>query len=236
MEGTFWLIIPASGTGSRFHQNGHAPKQYLKLGGKTVLEHTLQVFLPVLNIKKIVISLAKTDEMFAQLSLCKQRIHTVIGGDNRAQSVFNALCYLKKMAKAQDWVIVHDAVRFCLHPADLQKLLNEIVDDKVGGMLATPVVDTLKFAKNSQVSKTVPRGDLWHALTPQMFRFQLLYDALVYCFEREILVTDEAHALEQIGLSPKIVSAKYPNPKLTYAQDLPLMSLLLQVSKMEEVQ
>ncbi len=228
-----WLIIPAGGSGLRFGES--IPKQYLSLSGKTVLEHTLSLFLKRHDIAKVVISLAANDVYFSELAIAKHpKIQTVLGGKTRAESVINAMTWLKEFAASNDWVIVHDSVRPCLHVEDLIRLMEVLQDDDVGGILATPVSDTLKLGENNYIQQTVSRSNVWQALTPQMFRFQKLLQALLLCKEKGLTVTDEASALEAAGCNPKLVSAKHANPKLTFEKDLKLIALMLQTLNQEE--
>jgi 2-C-methyl-D-erythritol 4-phosphate cytidylyltransferase len=232
-DNDYWVIIPAAGSGSRFYH--HEPKQYLRLQNKTILEHSIDLFLHKNGFNKIILPLSKKDEHFAQLAIAKhQKIHIVIGGQSRAESVLNGLTYLQSIAKPLDWVLVHDAVRPCLHQNDLHSLICNLSQDDVGGILATPVADTIKSFTHHTISHTVPRDNLCHALTPQMFRFHILFDALKQCIEQNITVTDEASCVEQSGLKPKIVFANYPNPKLTMKRDVNMIAHLLAVKHQEE--
>ncbi len=222
-----WVIIPASGIGARFSQE--LPKQYLKLHGKTVLEHTVALFLENHHFNKVVIAIAEHDVYFNDLPLARNpRIQVVVGGKTRAESVFNAMVCLKETAHSKDWVLVHDAVRPCLHPDDLANLIESLQEEEVGGILATPVSDTLKLGESNVISHTVSRANIWQALTPQMFRFQKLFEALLVCKEKGVTVTDEASALEMISLNPKLVNANFANPKLTFEKDLKLIAFLLE--------
>lgn len=212
-----WVVIPAAGIGQRY---GDKPKQYLQVINQTILEHTIEKFYAA---KKIVVALSEKDAFFSTLGCASHpKVQTVIGGATRAQSVTHALVALKDTACGEDWVIVHDAVRPCLATQDLNYLVLSLKDDPVGGILATPVKDTLKEVSDN-LFKTVSRENLWQAQTPQMFRYELLLKALA----QSLNVTDEAQAIEILGLKPQVVAAQYPNPKLTYAEDLPYIEWLL---------
>lgn len=143
-------------------------------------------------------------------------------------SVLAGMKALEARAAASDWVLVHDAARPCLASADLDRLLSELGNDEVGGLLAAPVVDTLKRADAQQrIDQTVPREKLWRALTPQMFRFELLRRALQSAVENRVAVTDEAQAIEALGLRPKLVAGDADNVKITLPEDLPRAERIL---------
>lgn len=222
-----WVVIPAAGVGRRMAQG--TPKQYLPLLDQSVIEWSLAPFLQREDVRGIVVALADGDPYWPKLA-CSQseRIRTVIGGDERAGSVFNALNALANDAAESDWVIVHDAARPCLHRDDLSRLIAELDGEDVGGLLASPVTDTLKSADADQrVAATVARSALWRALTPQMFRFGLLHRALGLAIERGMLVTDEASAIEVLALRPKLIVGRADNIKITLPEDLAIAAKLL---------
>lgn len=217
----------ASGHGARFGNT--VPKQYLEIAGKTVLAHSIDVFQKLPHIQGIVITHLPDDPFIAQQPLeSTVPIWTVAGGAQRFDSVGNALSHIRTHATEQDWVLVHDAVRPCLHESDLAKLIVTLQSDLVGGILASRVKDTLKRTDSSgRILDTVDREQCWHALTPQMFRFGILDKAIQVILQRQIVVTDDAQAVQLLGYSPRVVEADHPNPKLTYSQDLPLIEYLL---------
>ena len=152
----------------------------------------------------------------------------VTGGAERCHSVLNGLEALRQHADLTDWVLVHDAARPCLAVADLDRLMNELADDPVGGLLAAPVRDTLKQADSAgRVATTVDRSRLWHALTPQMFRLGRLRDALNAALARGLLVTDEAGAMEAAGFAPRLIEGRADNVKITRPEDLALAEFYL---------
>jgi len=218
----FWAIIPAAGRGLRMGLP--TPKQYLPLGdGRSVLEHSLSAFLAHPQLQRLVIALAKEDSHWQSLPCANDlRIFCVSGGIERADSVLAALSALEGLGtKPMDWVLVHDAARPYLKTSDLNRLLQALKDDPVGGLLAVPVRDTLKQADaNRQVSKTLDRNALWHALTPQMFRFAALKQALSAALAAGIAITDEASAMEWAGSKPRLIEGRFDNVKITQAQDL----------------
>ncbi len=222
-----WAIIPAAGTGTRMGVN--TPKQYLPLLGKTVLEHTLQRFCDHPAVNGVVVVLAENDHYWKTVSpATNQKIHTTTGGLKRCHSVLNGLRYLENIAQADDWVMVHDAARPCIRPKDLDKLIHAASGCPDGAILAVPVRDTMKRAGiDSKISETVSRDDLWHALTPQMFRLSTLKTALKNAIEKNIPVTDEAQAVELTGLRPLLVEGHADNIKITHQADLALAETYL---------
>lgn len=223
----FWVVIPAAGIGARMQAD--RPKQYLQVAGKSILEHTLQVFLGYPGLRGIVLSLAVHDEWWPQSELCGHpAIRVVEGGKERADSVLNALRALQASgAGAQDWVLVHDAARPLLSRRDLGELLRLLKDDEVGGLLAVPARDTLKRTDaDRRVAATLPRQEVWHALTPQMFRLETLSQALELALQQAVAVTDEASAMEHAGHAPRLVQGSSLNFKITTPEDLQLFTLL----------
>lgn len=227
MENRFWVVVPAAGSARRM--GGAVPKQYLPLAGRTVIEWSLAPFLAHERAAAIVVALSPDDRHWPQTALAGDaKIATTSGGAERMDSVLAGLRALQERAAPDDWVLVHDAARPCLSAIDLDRLLNELSDDEVGGLLAAPVVDTLKRADaGGRVSQTVPREKLWRALTPQMFRRDLLQRALESALARGVAVTDEAQAVEALGLQPKLVAGDADNIKITLPEDLPRAERIL---------
>ena len=244
----YWLVMPAAGVGRRF---GHTmPKQYAPLQGRTVIEWALAPFLADPQCAGASISLASDDpywgEVAARLAQFPGRTAEIIvaaGGAERSQSVRKGLEALVGRATPDDWVLVHDAARPCLSAHDLQQLLERLGSHRVGGILATPAADTLKRAiadprdgivpattpaqPGPEIDQTVDRAGLWRALTPQMFRYKLLSDALDLAMATGRLPTDEAQALEWTGAHPVLVQGSAANIKITSADDLVLAAALL---------
>jgi len=227
MDGARFAIVPAAGSGSRF---GEAqPKQYRSLAGRTVLEHAVEGLARHPAIDGVFVVLAPGDSYFAGCDF-REVAHAVVplycGGPTRACSVFNALVALRDRIHAADWILVHDAARPCLSRVELDRLLHEVAGDAVGGLLALPVADTLKRADEAQRSVgTQPREALWRALTPQMFRYALLVEALHQA--RSIDPTDESSAIEALGLRPRLVRGEASNIKITYPEDMALAAAIL---------
>ena len=219
----FHLIIPAAGAGSRM--GDVLPKQYLRLAGKPMIAHIIQVFLNHPRIASIHLALNPADEFWRSLTLepdSKLKLHYT-GGESRAATVLNTLNAID--VAADDWVLVHDAARPGLTHQMLDRLLSELEHDPVGGLLALPLADTLKQSDAfNHVAKTIPRAQLWQAQTPQMFRYGLLKQALTSYNGQS---TDEAEAVEALGLQPKLVQGELRNLKVTYPQDLTLLEALL---------
>ena len=221
-----WVIIPAAGVGRRMGLD--TPKQYLLLNEQTVIEHTLNVFNLHSSISEIVVAVAKEDEYWAELNIkLSKPLHKVSGGKERSDSVLNGLNFLQDKAHADDWVLVHDAARPCLRTEDLNLLLEKCQIHTVGGILAVPVRDTMKRSVDNLIKETVDRENLWHALTPQMFRFKLLKDALESALKKNNVITDEASAMELAGYQPLLVEGHADNLKITRPEDLALASFFL---------
>jgi len=221
----FHVIIPAAGNGSRM--GADAPKQYLNLHGKTLIQHVIKVFDQSIRISTIHVLINQEDAHWRSTYLhssSKLQVH-YCGSDTRAGTVLNGLEAIQNQVHEDDWVLVHDAARPGLSNLLLNQLLNTLENDAVGGLLAMPLADTLKRAGEEQrVSATIPRNDLWQAQTPQMFRYATLKKALA-AFNGT--PTDEAEAIEALGLKPKLVTGELRNLKVTYPQDLVVLTALL---------
>jgi 2-C-methyl-D-erythritol 4-phosphate cytidylyltransferase len=199
------------------------PKQYLQLGGRTILEHSLDCFLDHPCLKGVVVSLAADDPYWPGLRCAVDaRIQRAAGGRERADSVLNALLLLHAQgADDADWVLVHDAARPNLARTDLDRLLAELADDPVGGLLAVPARDTLKRADaQGRVAATIDRSTVWQAYTPQMFRLGALHRALADSLVADVAITDEASAIEWSGQAPRLIEGRSDNIKVTRPEDL----------------
>lgn len=198
------------------------PKQYLQLAGRSVLEWSLAPLLARDDCAGVVVVLASGDQHWAKLSVARAtRVRTAIGGGERADSVRAGLLALSDQLGADDWVLVHDAARPCLDANELASLIQRVQGDEVGGLLAAPVVDTLKRSDAAgRVSETVSRSGLWRAMTPQMFRHGILSRALAQAAQGGVAVTDESQAVELLGLRPLLVEGSADNIKITVAEDL----------------
>ncbi len=212
-----WAVLPAAGRGERF--GAATPKQYLKVHGRAVLSWSMGALLAERSICGIVVAVAAGDRRFARLPEARDaRVVSCIGGARRELSVAHALERLAGDARDSDLVLVHDAARPCLHRDDLRRLIERAGRDPAGGLLAVPVGDTLKRGvQGNRVGDTVPREGLWRALTPQLFRYGLLRRALMLCLTHGRAVTDEASAVEALGLRPLLVAGRADNIKVTAA-------------------
>lgn len=234
MTGTnhLWCLLPAAGIGQRM--GAGYPKQYLPLQGKTLLEVTLTRLHQSFPEATLVLPLHPQDRWWPtirqrlQQQLPTLQLITVTGGAERADSVLQGLLALQDRAAEQDWVLVHDVARPCVRDSDLQQLWHQLQQHPVGGLLAAPVADTMKRGNAaSEVITTVERQHLWHALTPQMFRYGLLKTALSHALAQNLPITDEASALEAAGYQPRLVEGRRDNLKVTRPEDLPLAEYLL---------
>lgn len=228
MSARCWAVVPAAGVGRRMQAD--RPKQYLPLGHKTVIEHTLDALYACERIAAVVVAHNSDDAYWPTISFTTPRpLLQAEGGRERADSVFNGLQVLSGQASDDDWVLVHDAARPCLRLADIDHLIDSLETDDVGGILAIPTRDTMKTADNDlRISATLDRGSMWNALTPQMFRLGLLRKALEQARADGFTVTDEASAVEHIGLRPRLIEGHADNIKITRPEDLALAGFFLQ--------
>lgn len=219
MAARIWYVIAAAGRATRF--GGPVPKPYLKIAGATLLEHCLRAFAALPGAAGGAVVLATGDRRYERLSpALRRRVVAVEGGDTRARSVQNGLHSLITAA-VDDWVLVHDAARPCLPRRDLRALVGACRRDAVGGLLAVPVADTVKQAdEDGRGFRTLPRERLWRAQTPQMFRLGVLSQALDRALAEGFEPTDEAAAIERLGLRPRLVEGSPLNVKVTRPADL----------------
>lgn len=228
----FFALIPAAGAGSRMRDE--LPKQYLPLAGKPMIYHALKMICNSLRIARVFVVLAPGDNAWLRHDWSEFSGKLTVlecGGATRAQSVLNGLQGAREALTIDDgdWILVHDAARPCLSEMQLDTLMDELAGDEVGGLLAVPVADTLKRSDTSRrVACTEPRENLWQAQTPQMFRYKLLVEALN--MTGGATMTDDAGAVEALGLQPKLVLSDARNLKVTYPQDLALAELILRNS------
>jgi 2-C-methyl-D-erythritol 4-phosphate cytidylyltransferase / 2-C-methyl-D-erythritol 2,4-cyclodiphosphate synthase len=242
-----WAIVPAAGRGARFAEStegsapiqgsapaqGSAPKQYAALLGATVLEWSLRALMAEPRVYAVVVALAADDAHWPGVAarLASPKLRTAIGGANRQDTVANGLDALAEHAAADDWVLVHDAARPCLSAADLGALLDAVgVENADGAVLAAPIVDTVKRDLGDHVA-TVDRRGLWRALTPQVFAFAQLRHALKEAKLAGVEVTDEAQAVERMGLRPTLVQGSPFNVKVTRLEDLATAAHILKMTE-----
>lgn len=221
-----WIIVPAAGVGRRF--GGDIPKQYQRLQAKTVIEHTLERLLS-LHSSAIVVAVHQEDDQWRQLDIFQHpQIRTVQGGNERVDSVRLAMESLHQEAASGDWVLVHDVARPCVQVADIEKLMEQLQAHNVGGILATPVSDTIKRVANSvDIASTEDRSQLWAAQTPQMFRYGLLLNSLQIAREQQRQPTDEAAAIESLGHTPQVVEGSRDNIKITRTEDMAIAEAIM---------
>ena len=224
---TIWAILPAAGIGRRIGSN--TPKQYLPVNGVPIISLTLQRLASVSAIKKIIVVIHPEDNNWKELSLeVDKQLECVLGGQERQQSVLNALLALDDEANADDWVLVHDAVRPCVEVSDIEKLIIALRTHNVGGLLGYTLDNTLKQVTGEQeVQTTIDRNNYWNALTPQMFRYGLLKEAMERVEAQGLTITDEAAAMEFMGYRPRMVEGSNLNIKITHESDLVLAGMIL---------
>jgi 2-C-methyl-D-erythritol 4-phosphate cytidylyltransferase len=216
-----WVVVPAAGFGHRM--GSETPKQYLPLAGRAVLAWTLEALLGHPRVAGVLLAVAADDQRWRE---CvpdgeRERVRSVTGGRQRPDSVTAGLDALADSLPADAWVLVHDAVRPCLHPKDLHRLVDAASADPVGGLLAAASADTIKRVDEQQrVAATLDRREVWRALTPQMFRLGQLREAYARAAEADRVPTDEASAIEATGERPLLVVGRGDNVKITQPEDL----------------
>lgn len=236
-----WAIVPAAGRGERFAAGAGSaiPKQYTPLRGRSVLEWSLRALLAEPRIQGIVVALAAGDERWSVVAgnLNSPKLLTTTGGAHRQDSVLNGLAYLAPTVRADDWILVHDAARPCLRAADVAALCDAleknagIAAGELGGaVLAAPIVDTVK-REHANGCETVDRAGLWRALTPQVFGYAQLRRALEEAAAAGLAVTDEAQAMERLGVRAVLVPGSPFNIKVTRAEDLEPAAAILKMGE-----
>lgn len=223
-----YLVVPASGVGTRMQSS--ISKQYLQLdNGLSVLDQTLSTLLNIKKIKGCVVAISEQDSLFSssQFYNHSKLLAIATGGKERYHSVINALNSLKPFVKDNDWILVHDAARPCIKAEDVENLIQQLENQKIGGLLATKVVDTIKKSSHQMVESTIERSNLWQAQTPQMYRFGILLNALNTAYNDGINITDEASAIEYLGLDSLLVESSKTNIKITSPDDLALANFYL---------
>lgn len=230
-----FALITAAGGGARF--GAPAPKQYLPLAGTPVLVRTIARLRSGFPLDAMFVAIAPDDLFFERLEPRPSEVVALrCGGATRAQTVGNALRELTAHCASDDWLLVHDAARPCVPRDALDRLREHLRDDPVGGLLAVPVADTLKRGDGDAdapgVAATVSRAGLWQAQTPQMFRFGVLQRAFARAAALDS--TDEAQAVEALGLTPRLIRGSPANLKITFAEDLALAAAILTMQAKEE--
>ncbi len=226
------LLLLAAGSGRRFASGVSGmslPKQYVIINGQTVLEHSLAAFKNI-NLNTVVITVSSNDTRCAKLKLKTDfSLSTTVGGQTRAESVRLGLqALLQAGADGSDWVLVHDAARCCVTGQEIQDLIQRCKTEQRGGLLVSPIHDTLKYSTDGmQVDKTINRDQVFAALTPQMFPLAGLLAALVSAEKQGLSITDESSAMEAMGEKPLMVQGRASNMKLTRADQLPQVEAFL---------
>jgi 2-C-methyl-D-erythritol 4-phosphate cytidylyltransferase len=225
----FHALIPAAGGGTRFL--APVPKQYALLHGKPVLLHAIERLSTHFPLASLHLLLAPADHLYDHAVGPQAHVTPLrCGGATRAETVRHGLEALAAIARDEDWVVVHDAVRPCIEGASLERLRAELADDPVGGLLAVPMASSLKRADTGQrVLRSESRDGLWHAQTPQMFRFAVLRAAFTQPDVDH--VTDEAQAVEALGVRPRLVLGSRTNVKITYPDDLDLAAAIVSLQQ-----
>jgi 2-C-methyl-D-erythritol 4-phosphate cytidylyltransferase len=231
----YFLVLPAAGSGQRMQSL--LPKQYHAVDGVTLLQLTLERVAANPLFSRVVLVLAADDQHWARVEnnlapAVKAKLLVVTGGAERFNSVANALSALTSEAAPDDWILVHDVVRPCLRFSDIEKLVTTLSSEVAGGLLAVPLRDTLKESNDdSRVARTLDRSRFWLAATPQMFRYSILTKAMENAIRNSLHITDEASAVEALGLPVTLVQGRADNIKVTYPEDLQLVAAFLQVEK-----
>lgn len=226
MNARLWLVVPAAGRGTRMAAK--RPKQYLELAGRTVMRHTLLRLYRTFPTARLCLCLDDADDLFEPGWVPFSQWRRVQGGAERMGSVLNALEAIADEANKDDIVLVHDVARPCVMREDLERLLEAAEREPAGALLAIPVADTMKRDNGAgRVLRSEARDGLWHALTPQGFRYGLLRRALAQARATGRQVTDEASAVEALGLCPRLVPGRRDNIKITHPEDQALAAHIL---------
>jgi len=226
--GRVFALVPCAGIGARADAGG--PKQYALLAGRSLVAHTLAALEQVRRIAQVLVVVSPADTQFAASEASSGVPAAAVrvahcGGATRAASVRNGVNdLLVHGAQPHDWVLVHDAARCLVRPEWIDALIDACIADPVGGLLALPLADTLKAERDGRVAATIDRHAKWQAQTPQMFRLGMLREALAAAGDQ---VTDEAAAIEAIGLAPRLVPGALENFKITWPEDFALAERLL---------
>lgn len=229
----FVVIVPAAGVGKRMLAS--CPKQYLKINNQSILTHTTNRLLSHPKIAKIIIVLSDEDDYFEQTELANNtNIIRISGGKERVDSVLNGLHAID--LEKYPWVLVHDAARPCVTHNDIDKLIEQCIENDLGGLLAAQVVDTIK--QNSQgsdtVGSTIDRSNLWHAFTPQMYKTVELKQAIKQAIKQGLDITDESSAIELAGLPSLLILGRRDNIKITRPEDIALATFYLNQQALDQ--
>lgn len=227
----YWGLIPAAGVGQRM--GASIPKQFLKIGGRTIIEWTVLALAKHKSIDGLYVGLSDTELYGKQIkSIHSKVIDVYCGSDSRAGTVLNGIEHLMEMGGSpEDWLLVHDANRPFLTSDEVTCLIASVGDDPNGGIVGYPVVDTLKLIQEGCIRETLDRINYCRALTPQMFKIGLLREALSQCVQQGIDVTDESQAMEKMGYRPKLVVGSSTNIKITTPADLKVAKAMIEMQR-----
>lgn len=227
----YWVLIPAAGIGTRMGTS--LPKQYLRLGRKTVIQHSIDTFFAHPRISGVIVGIVEDHKRAVWLMKMHEKMHApFVGGVTRADTVRRGLTFLLySRAVESDWVLVHDANRPFIESSDIDALIGEVGDDPNGGLLCTPMHDTVKQVRDGLIEKTLDRDAIYRAQTPQMFKINSLLASLEHCMKSDIEVTDESQAMEACGYRPVCVTGSPKNIKITTPEDLAMAKTILQQIK-----
>ena len=231
-----WAVIPAGGTGSRM--NAAIPKQYLPVGGRPVIEHTLARICQCSSVSRVVVGIARADLNWPQLNFNSEKLTAVVeAGAERADTVANCLQFIVEQGGEADWVLVHDAARPCIRVSDIERLLGAVIEIADGGILALPLSDTIKRSGQNTTAgiilETVPREGLWRAMTPQLFKAGELLSAIEQARLEGVSLTDEASAMEVTAAKTMLVPCSQDNIKITLPQDIQFAEMILRAQQLE---
>jgi 2-C-methyl-D-erythritol 4-phosphate cytidylyltransferase len=229
-------VVPAGGTGSRMH--AAIPKQYLRVDGRPVIEHTLERICQSASVDQVVIGIAQADLNWAELEYNNQKLVAVVAaGTERSDTVEKCLQYIVEQGGEGDWALVHDAARPCVRDADIKRLVDSVIGHADGGILALPLSDTIKRGGRnpaaSVILETVPREGLWRAMTPQLFKVGELLSAILQARVNGVSLTDEASAMEETAAKIVLVPCSPDNIKITLPQDIQFAEMILRAQQHE---
>jgi len=237
MPARIWAVVPAGGTGSRM--NAVTPKQYMHVGGRTVIEQSLARICQCPLVDRVVIGIAKADLNWSELDFKNEKLAGVVeAGTERVDTVENCLQFIVEQGGEDDWALVHDAARPCVRVSDINRLVETVIGCVDGGILALPLSDTIKRGGHSSaagiVLETVPRDGLWRAMTPQLFKVGELLSAIQRARVNGLSLTDEASAMEVTGAQTILVPCSPDNIKITLPQDIQFAEMILNAQQYEE--
>lgn len=234
MVAKIWAVVPAGGVGARM--NSEKPKQYLSLAEQPIIVHTLNRLCQVPIVDYLIVGVAKLDSNWHALDYQSSKLKGIVdAGEERVDTVENCLKYVAAHGGQDDWALVHDAARPCVRVAEIELLITTVLHLEQGGILAVPLSDTIKRgvpdSRDARILETVPRENLWRAMTPQLFRVGELLSAIEFARARHRSLTDEASAIEAAGGQPLLVACSPDNIKITLPRDIALAQRILEAQQ-----